>query len=79
MTVLTPKNKELLRQNGWIEVKSELHAYQLIRRELKLRARLRHRNPKLCAGCEDVLGIKPGVWVKLLPSWRWSNRRTIIF
>lgn len=76
--MMSPKSKAWLRRCGWIEVKSESHAYQLIRRELKLRSRFRDRNPKASAVYSDILDIKPGMWVKLVRSSP-HNVRTVMF
>jgi len=60
-----PVTEQWLREHGYRRVRSELHAYQVIRWWLKHLAKQQQRNmPERCMF--DLLAIKPGAWCKIV-------------
>jgi hypothetical protein len=70
-------NDKQLMKNGFRQVRSELHAYQLIRWWLKHLAKNQQRQlPERCLF--DLLAIKPGVWFKIFRSNN-SHHKALLF
>ena len=60
-----PVTERALRENGFRQVRSERHAYQLTRWWLKHLAKNQQRQqPERCMF--DLLAIKPGAWFKIV-------------
>ena len=62
--------REALQKFGYRQIKSEAQAWQLLRRELKRRAKWQQRDPSIQRNDTRLLAIKPGNWFKLLKNPR---------